>query len=67
MSVTKKCGLHWLPMDGEPHFDRCPNEATVEVRAPGAKRLQRICAFHAGTLHEMFAVANGIAEEMSCQ
>ena len=66
MRVTK-CGLHWLPLDGEPRFDRCPNEATIEVRAPGARRNQMICSHHAGTLHEMFAVANGIAEEKSSE
>lgn len=58
----KLCNLPWLPIDGEPRFDKCPNEATISIKAPGSNRSQLICEKHAGQMIGLYISANELAE-----
>lgn len=56
-----KCGLPWLPIDGEPRYDKCEAEADAWIRIPGERRRQKICSRHAGQMIGLMIQANELA------
>lgn len=58
----KKCGLPWLPIDGEPRYDKCETEADTWIRIPGERKRQRVCGRHAGQMIGLMILSGDLAK-----